>query len=371
MAGRRDLQGSEASGVSLSSSLATEMKSTLQLADKLEDEANESPEFLLRRLLSTKSAISTSSSLAQTQEAAVGQICPFREIGTGSVGKVFEQPGTPWAFKLPLIDGTDKLWNHYIMNLRIQQSLDSLGPIAGDIEVPRAAWFANEQSEFWDENLKLFPTDPTFPRRRRDVLCMERVYPLPQTIRHALIDVFCSPDIADTIKDSKSNKDCLIHLYLGRKRFGSSRRFFSLRNYKLHVDQIQSLELEAESYASTMASALAVLHWHTRIDAMDIEFVLGSTPLDRNCIRRALPLHDIKQLEPGSSTFEHTTNSSPNFRKRSVCLWIIDFDACSSITMDSAGVEKAVKAFFETAAYCPRPSPGDEYPTCSIHPRCP
>ncbi|CAG8888083.1 unnamed protein product [Penicillium egyptiacum] len=153
---------------------------------------------------------------------------------------------------------------------------------------------------------------------------MERLYPLPETIRHALVDIFCSPDLAKPIKTSRPNKDCLIHLHLGRKRHGSfqraSTRFFSLRNYKMHVDQVQSLELEAESYASTMASALAVLRWNTKIDAMDIEFVLSSTPLNRNSIRCSLPLHDIKQLEAGPSTFEHTTNIFPNFRKRAVCL---------------------------------------------------
>ena len=157
---------------------------------------------------------------------------------------------------------------------------------------------------------------------------------------------FAAPTLQTEPRTVNRTKIALFTFTWAGSVFGSSRRFFSLRNYKLHVDQIQSLELEAEPYTRTMASALAVLHWHTRIDALDIEFVLGSTPLDRNCIRRALPLHDIKQLKPGSSTFEHTTNISPNFRKRSVCLWLLDFDACSSITMNSAGVEKAVKAFF-------------------------
>lgn len=57
--------------------------------------------------------------------------------------------------------------------------------------------------------------------------------------------------------------------------------FFSLRNYKLHVDQMQSLQLEAEKYATSMADAPAVLHWHMKIDGMDIEFALGSSSTER------------------------------------------------------------------------------------------
>jgi hypothetical protein len=35
--------------------------------------------------------------------------------------------------------------------------------------------------------------------------------------------------------------------------------FFSLRNYKLHLDQIRELNLDAAEYAISMADALAVL----------------------------------------------------------------------------------------------------------------
>ena len=121
--------------------------------------------------------------------------------------------------------------------------------------------------------------------------------------------------------------------------------FFSLRNYKLHIDQVQSLQLDAEEYAKSMAGALAVLHWHTKVDAMDIEFVLGSSPTDNNAVRRALDLRKIESLDPGTSTYEPTTNNSPNFKKRSISLWMIDFDACSTITLNDTGVCQAVKGF--------------------------
>lgn len=147
------------------------------------------------------------------------------------------------------------------MHLRIQQSFDALGETAGLVEIPRVSWFASKDSAFWKENLDLFPNESTFPRRPREVLCMERVFPLPEKIRHALVDVFCNPAIAAQAKSEPKNKDCLVRVLLGRRRFGSLRpggsMFFSLRNYKLHLDQIEALGLDAEEYARSMADALA------------------------------------------------------------------------------------------------------------------
>ena len=347
------------------SSLEADLNRNLCLEDKLRRDDNEEPQELLKRLLSTKSGIFTTSSFAEHQQSAIGCQTSFREIGTGSIGKVFEQPGSVWAFKALLIDRTEKLWNNYLIHLRIQESLDTLGTLSGQVEVPRVAWFANEASKFWDDNLEFFPDDPTFPRRPREILCMERVFPLPEPVRHALIDMFCNPTNSTAAKAHPANKDCLVKLLLGRKRFGSSRpggsMFFSLRNYKLHIYQVQSLQLDAEEYAKSMAGALAVLHWHTKVDAMDIEFVLGSSPTDNNAVRRALDLRKIESLDPGTSTYEPTTNNSPNFKKRSISLWMIDFDACSTITLNDTGVCQAVKGFLETEPFYPRPFTGDEY----------
>ncbi|RAH64703.1 zinc finger protein [Aspergillus aculeatinus CBS 121060] len=348
MASRRENQGTD---TSWTSSLQDAMQQNLRLEERLEQDELESPQARLKRLLSTRSAVSTSSSFAERQQAAVGCNAPFREIGTGSIGKVFEQGGTLWAFKVLLIDLTDKLWNNYLMHLRIQDSFDQLGYDTYGLEIPR--------------NLHLFPDDSTFPRRPREILCMERIFPLPQPIRHALIDLFCNPNHINAAKNSSANKDCLIRLMLGRKRYGSSlpggSRFFSLRNYKLHVDQIQELELDADAYASNMADALAILHWHARIDAMDVEFVLGSTPFDLNAVRRPVPLRDVMRLRAGSSTLERATNRVPNFKKRIVSLWMLDFDACRAISMDTEGVNRAVQAFVDNEPYSPRPFTNDHY----------
>jgi hypothetical protein len=106
-ADRRQEHQTDLSISSRTASLEAALRQNLTLEERLkEDASQETPQENLRRLLSTKSAISTSSSLAERQQVAIGTNAAFREIGTGSIGKVFEQPGTIWAFKLPLLDRT-------------------------------------------------------------------------------------------------------------------------------------------------------------------------------------------------------------------------------------------------------------------------
>lgn len=335
------------------------MRENLALEEHLESTAaGETPKQSLKRLLSVKSVVSTSSSFAERQRAAVGTDAAFREIGTGSIGKVFEHPGTVWAYKLPVTDDVSKLWNDYIMNRRIENSFEQLGPLAGQVEVPRAVWYATDTTnDFWDANLDRFPFTDEFKRQRRHVLCIERIFPLPKPTRDSLVDIYCPEHGRESAKSHAANKDCLLRPLLGRKRQSTSSKLnsFSLRNFKLHFDQIKEIGLDAQDLAFAMADALAVLHWHTKIDAMDVEFVLGSSPQEDQRVRRIIPLEKITASDAPKSTFEYVTNSNANFAKRVTTLWLLDFDACSDITMDQVGVDMACKAFIETDPYCPRP----------------
>jgi hypothetical protein len=105
-----------------------------------------------------------------------------------------------------------------------------------------------------------------------------------------------------------------------------------------------------------MAHALAVLHWHTNIDAMDIEFVLGSSPTEEQKIRVEIDHNRMVSLPPQTSTYEESTHSPADFTKRTTALWLLDFDDCNDITMDSAGVDLAVKAFLDSNFYYPKPN---------------
>lgn len=191
-------------------------------------------------------------------------------------------------------------------------------------------------------------------------MCVERVLPLPKPTRERLIDLYCPEKHREAAKKYGPNKDCLIKPLFGRQRQSNNSkvRIFSLRNFKLHLDQIREIgfeELHAFDILYAMADALAVLHWHTKIARMDIEFLLGSTPAEEQKVRRSMPLELLLTSEGPKSNFEYITNSNVDFTRRVTSLWLLDFDACSGISMDELGVEKACKAFFETEPFFPRP----------------
>ena len=357
IAERRQEQRSDSTLSTRAASLEVAIRESLALEDHLESTAaGESTEQSLKRLLSIRSVVSTTSSFAKRQQAAVGTTSGFREIGTGSISKAFEHPGAVWAYKLPLTDDVSKLWNNYIMNRRIEHSFEQLGPLAGQVEVPRAVWYAQARTaEFWDANIDRFPFTDVFLHQRRDILCIDRIFALPKPTRDRLVDLYCHEKGRESAKENAANRDCLVRPLLGRIRQSSASRLniFSPRDFKLHLDQIKDLGLEAHDLAYAMADALAVLHWHTKIDAMDTEFALGSSPQDDQNDRRRIPLQKLMITNIPTITFEYVTNSNPNLAKRVTSLWLLDFDACADISMDQAGVNMACKAFAETDASCP------------------
>ena len=170
--------------------------------------------------------------------------------------------------------------------------------------------------------------------------------PLLQDVRNRLIDLYCPPEGVSTIKSSDANRDCLVRPYLGRRKLhlgqrsnktqlGHGRMFFSLRNFPICLDQAENLALPIVSYAHTMAETLAVLHWVAKIDANDIEFVLGGCQ----------PAQTRKTAE-----YEHDILGRHT-------LWILDFDLCRQLNMvDNAGVEQAADAFIKNDPYFPRPA---------------
>lgn len=110
---------------------------------------------------------------------------------------------------------------------------------------------------------------------------------------------------------------------------------FSLRNVPLHVDQMQMLGLDTDSYAETMADALALMYWGAGVDANDVEFVLAPP----------------RGVEAGGASV---------FQSRYLgrhCMWIFDFDCCRPLSMDEVGVEQACAAF-KNDPYYPRPGTG-------------
>ncbi len=149
---------------------------------------------------------------------------------------------------------------------------------------------------------KYFEKHPVLVEAAQDVchlptsaLVTERILPFPHAIRTRLIDKYCLPKNQAKAHSDPANKDCLVRVYLGSSRGKSGQMFFSLRNFKMHLNQMVDLQLDVEELARRMAIAMAIMHWAARTDARDVEFVLGSSTAK---LPLAMEVEDLKKLEP-------------------------------------------------------------------------
>ncbi|KAJ5018032.1 hypothetical protein K4K57_006608 [Colletotrichum sp. SAR 10_99] len=143
--------------------------------------------------------------------------------------------------------------------------------------VPKPAYYLHAQdiTTWRPVQAKKIPS-----REPNDVLCAERIPPLPRVIRRSLVDVFCPKEQTAEVLENKKNDACLVRLYLGRRRPSSlhTQGTFSLRNFELTLDKMELLDLDAMQSVAPIAEALAVVHWQAGSDGRDVEFVLGGPP---------------------------------------------------------------------------------------------
>jgi hypothetical protein len=189
--------------------------------------------------------------------------------------------------------------------------------------------------------------------------------PLPREARQLLVQQFWGADDAGDISavvDDKRNEHCLVRPYLGRRRRwqqdeGQRRRSMfrsiSLRNFPLHIDQLERLGLPAEQYALAMADTLAFLHWKVKTDATDVEFVLG-LPRPATTTTTGTTTATAAQMPPQPSigTREFTTTTGglgPH------AMWVLDFDCCRPLPMDEQGVRVAAERFWRNDPFYPNP----------------
>ncbi|CAG5165295.1 uncharacterized protein ALTATR162_LOCUS6775 [Alternaria atra] len=351
------------SELSISDSLKSLILSTVNATRDLfvftdEELHKTSPEVILRRMLSTRSAISTSSSLAEANQRARDDATQqnFTNIGQGQCGTVFGLKGTTMVIKLPNPSNKeDELFVDFQMHKVVWEAFSAFASIHEDIHVPRVGvWVGPKSTHFWDTKAALFPQNVRTPNYG---LVSERIYPLPLPVREAIVDALCP----EAIKDTKSeflnrieNKNCLVRLYLGRRNDSRKMeaRNVRLRNFPLHVDEMERLGLDTSSFAMTIAKALAFLHWKAGVDGNDVEFVLGSTPqiTGKPTKEDLLIANKDTAGEMFSTDFEH----------RTISIWLLDFNQCKLFDHDSAGVKKLVEGFWFNDPYYPRPNATDK-----------
>ncbi|KIW58744.1 hypothetical protein PV05_03242 [Exophiala xenobiotica] len=266
----------------------------------------------------------------------------FRRIGQGFCGSVWAAEGGTTAMKREDGGPGRSLLNDYNMHKLV---LETASQDKVSVCVPRWPNFVKNDDSWWcDMNLARFPTGYT----TCNVLCAERIPPLPQEVRNRLIDRYCPPASVATIKANDADRDCLVRPYLGRRKIQNEarrgRNFFSLRNYPLHLNQAEDLELPILKYAHAMAEILAMMHWTAKIDANDIEFVLGGLQT---------------QTKTGRNEYTHDILGTHS-------LWVLDFDCCKPLAMDDAGIEQAAYAFLRNDPYFPRPANSAQSPDSSL-----
>ena len=217
-------------------------------------------------------------------------------------------------------------------------------------QTPRChAFYTADDTEFWSAaKLGRFPEGH---RTRKPLFIVDRILPVPQKTREALIKLFFdqSDETQQEARDDPDNKDCLVRLYLGERESEEQEEapHSSLRNFPLRLNMMEEIDLDIFAMANEMAVGLAIMHWQAKVDAMDVEFVLGSSATWDNDHQPV--------LFDDTSAIPHTINAI-NFKRRTVHLWMFDFDKASEISFTAGDVDtKLVPAFLGNDPYYPMP----------------
>ncbi|ETI26396.1 hypothetical protein G647_03173 [Cladophialophora carrionii CBS 160.54] len=238
--------------------------------------------------------------------SAIQQDCTsskFRRIGQGFCGTVWAAEGGKLAMKREDGGPGRSLLNDYNMHTLV---LETASQQKVNVRVPRWPEFFKSEDGWWG-------------------MRSNRLHSLQRALRRT--QPTTAAGAIATIKANDADRDCLVRPYLGRRKIQNEtrrgRNFFSLRNYPLHLNQAEDLDLPILEYSHGMAEILAMMHWTAKIDANDIEFVLGGV-----------------QPQPEIARKEYTHDFLGTHS-----LWVLDFDCCKPLTMDDAGIDQAARAF--------------------------
>ncbi|KAK4095752.1 hypothetical protein N658DRAFT_502366 [Parathielavia hyrcaniae] len=245
--------------------------------------------------------------------------------------------------------------NDYAQHKKIARAIKERASIAELINVPDCHYFVPSSRTTWFDNQQGLIHAATASKSCKlptAALVAERVHPLPQVTRNVLIEKYCAPHLKERAYAAPGNKHCLARVYLGSME-GRKRMFFNLQNFKLHYNQLVELGLDVDTLARRMGCALAVMHWAAKIDAQDVELVLGSSTR-----KTTAPDVDLQKLQPMSYNGPETDldyDLTGVFRCRLTGFWLIDFDRVRDIKMDETEVAMAVQAFWLNDPYYSRP----------------
>ncbi|EQB44992.1 hypothetical protein CGLO_16200 [Colletotrichum gloeosporioides Cg-14] len=290
---------------------------------------------------------------------------PLRHIGEGACGSVWcaSSKSFPYSANTPLVlkreDMSDvrsitheaEIHHHILQALANPRVATTITTFRVNIPLSQGL-LHHTNSAAWSQILPRLPAGYT----ACSALVSEKVHPFPFRVRKLLLEQLTACEDPQKVAQGHMNTHCLIRAYLGKRKYSrveedarpahlKKLRPYSLRNFPLCVDQMEDLELDVEGYALAMAAALAFMHWTAKVDANDVEFVLGQRRSDKT--RQTLPCVGEKDFESAAL--------GPH------ALWVLDFDCCREMTMDEEGVKTACKSFWRNDQYYPRPGSNNPF----------
>lgn len=300
---------------------------------------------LLKKTLSTRPQ--------QADEEADPPQEPMRVIGLGTCGTVFEVPGSERAYKKGSDDAA--LWRDFCYTNKVRNAVvdaqTAIQEAFPNLTIPRTPMCYDfhpvADERFWSNTLPWFPASH---RTKQPTFSVDRILPLPERARHALIESFFDETEAaqKEARENPENKDCLVRVYLGERETTEqqSAAYDSLRNFPMRLNMMEDLGLEIAELAKEMAVGLAIVHWQAQVDGMDMEFVLGRSAT--RSIEQPRAYEDV--------TVEPHRVETANIRRRTVHLWMLDFDKANIISLTEEDVRrKLVPALIGNDPYYPTP----------------
>jgi hypothetical protein len=211
-----------------------------------------------------------------------------------------------------------------------------------------------------------YPDNLPAGRTPCETYLQERIPPLPLSIRSTLIHHYCPPSKRDSVRNSKNDEDCLVRLYSGKRRsaYDQTRHksFFTLRNYGLYIDQMEDLGIDIDRAVAVLAKALANCYWVAHIDANDSEWVFG-LPRSSSATTTPSPLKPAAGERSEEVVLNTQSEDKEMFTMRlddgskseDMAVWMLGFDCVRPMSMDAAGVQQAIDAFYRNDPYFSRP----------------
>lgn len=319
--GRRAMNSTDESLFSVTSSLV-EDAAVARIFLSSNDLQSLDATAILSRSLSVRSVISTTSSFAAIWQGVSSNpdSCRFQHIGNGLQGTVYELTGTDKVVKIAISNSLGSLRDEWRIHNKVFQAFAKYNHLSAGVVVIKPLAFIEKSTQegetWWNEQGHRFSQGQQSPQ---DIFIMERVFPLPKVVRHALVEKFIPAShehTAEAVKSNPRQKHALARVYLGRpsgpylRPAAISGTEFSLRNFPLYHDAIRTLGLDGEGLAIAMARAYAIMHWAAGTSGADVEFVLGTKAV--------------------------TSQQLANFQHRSVHLFLIDFGQCQGINRVSS-----------------------------------